>query len=163
MLVGQPTKITCTAYLVFTGDIVWRASSTTVWINNNYLSTFGLQYAVSSTFDPTTKTTSSTLTVFSVSSTTTISYECSCNPYTTVTGCTAATLGTASVSGYTSNTTTTASTATPTTSTTASTTTPTTSTTPTNTCKFEFKQVLLYESLILVRKLSTNMETTFKV
>ena len=137
---------------MFTGDITWRASSTTVWINNNYLSNFGLQYAVSSTYDSTTQTTSSTLTVLSVSSTSTISYECSCNTYTTVTGCTAATLGTASVYGYTTNTTTT-----------TSTTTPTTSTTPTNTCKFEFKQVLLYESLILVRKLSTNMETTFKV
>ena len=86
---------------MFTGDIVWRASSTTVWINNNYLSTYGLQYAVSSTYDPTTKTTTSTLTILSVSSTTTISYECSCNAYTTLTGCSVATSGTAYVSGYT--------------------------------------------------------------
>ena len=111
VLVGQPTTITCTAYLVFPGDIVWQASnSSTVWLNGNFLSTFGLQYAVSSTYNPTTRTTTSTLTVLSVSSTQTISYQCSCNTYTTVTGCSAATSGTAYVSGYTTTTTTTTST-----------------------------------------------------
>ena len=124
VLVGQPTTITCTAYLVFTADIVWQASSTTVWINNNFLSTFGLQYAVSSAFNPNTQTTTSNLTVLSVSSTATISYQCGCNIYTSVTGCTAATIGTSSVSGFTTTTTTTTST--------------TTSTTPTTTGKFEF-------------------------
>ena len=107
MLVGQPTTIICTAYRVYTGDIVWQASSTFIWINSNYQGTFGLQYAVSSTYDLTTQTTTSTLTILSVSSTTTISYECSCNKYTSVTGCTLATVGTASVSGYTGTTTTT--------------------------------------------------------
>ena len=111
ILVGQSTAITCTGFLLFTGDVVWQVSGSTIWINNNYLSTYGLQYAVSSSYDSSSQTTTSTLTVLSVSSTSTITYTCSCNTYTSNTGCTSATTGTATIQGYTTTTTSTSTTA----------------------------------------------------
>jgi hypothetical protein len=103
---------------MFTGDITWQAGGSTIYINSNYLSTYGLQYVIVNSIDATTQITTSTLTVLSVSSASTITYTCSCNIYTSVTGCTIATTGSATVSGFTTTTTTT--------TVTTSTTTPTT-------------------------------------
>lgn len=90
---------------MYTGDITWQAGSSTIYINSNYLSTYGLQYLIVNSRDATTQITTSTLTILSVSSATTITYTCSCNIYSSVTGCSIATTGWATVSGYTNATT----------------------------------------------------------
>ncbi len=105
VLVGQQATLVCTGINIFTGDIIWQAGSSTVYINSNYLSTFGLQYVIVNSYDATTQKTTSTLTVLSVSSASTISYTCSCNIYTSVTGCSLATIGSATITGFTTTTT----------------------------------------------------------
>jgi hypothetical protein len=97
---------------MFTGDIIWQAGSSAIYLNSNYLSTYGLQYVIVNSFDATTQITTSTLTVLSVSSASTLTYTCSCNIYSSITGCTMATTGSATVSGYTTTTTTTTTTST---------------------------------------------------
>jgi len=94
-----------------TGDIKWQAGQSTIYMNSNYLSTYGLQYVIVNSRDATTLITTSTLTILSVSSASTITYTCFCNIYTSVTGCTLNTTGSATVSGYTTTTSTTSTTA----------------------------------------------------
>jgi hypothetical protein len=115
VLVGQPATIVCTGTNMNTGDITWQTESSTIYINSNYLSKNGLQYVIVNSRDANTQITTSTLTVLSVSSASTLTYTCSCNIYSSVTGCTLNTTGSATVSGYTTTTINT-STATPSTS-----------------------------------------------
>ena len=107
VLVGQQATIVCTGTNMYTGDIVWLAGSSTIYINSNYFGAYGIQYVIVNSRDATTQITTSTLTVFSVSSASTITYTCGCNIWSSQTGCTIATTGSATISGYTTTTTTT--------------------------------------------------------